>query len=399
MKRIDRYILNELFRFFFALLVLIGVVFTIQRLIFLTEWSMYRGVGMIGVFKLLACLFPSLFLIAIPLVSLMVMVVVFSRLCEENELIVIFCSGKSLTFLLKLGFVFSFFSALLVGYLSFFLVPRSLVKFRLLRYELVRAKSEALIPAQRFVDFDEKGWIYVQKKDEKGLKHIIIFQDNSGFNILGARGRFFIFAEQARIENLPETKENRILLKNGVIVARDPKNQLEYFLQFKEAKARLGLPERERTEKEIKSHPELATLWSLFSMLKKREAGQKGSSRVSFFVQLRIELYERLSAFFSTLIIFLWGVGLGIKPPRTSRTVSYFLGILAGFCYYYLRVVFKALALKGLLLPELAMWLPFLIILFSGMWLIKKRLLGKEPLLVLYQSDVYFKNWLERRRR
>ncbi len=399
MKLLDRYILRELFLYFFGLLLILAVVFVIQRLIFLTEWSMHRGVGMVGILKLLACLFPGLFLTAIPLVSLMVMIVVFSRLCEENELVVIFSSGRGISFLLGLGALFSLFSGLLCAYLSFFLVPDSLVKFRLLRFELVQAKSEQALPTQRFIQFGEDSWIYVQSKDEQGLHHLILFQASSGPD-LGFGDENLVFAQRGRLRSIKERAESWLILEKGVVLAREKKTGSELFFQFEKASLKLFL-ESEKIARSIKKALETKTLPGLLKIWGKRFSQKDAvlsSKDREYRTQLLVEIHQRLAQVVSCVLLFLWGVGLGVKPPRSSRTVSYVLGIAGGFSYYYLNVVFKALALKGSLNPALSLWLPVLVILLTGGGLVWARIKGKEPLVFLYQFDLYFKEWLSRRK-
>ena len=377
----------------------LAVVFVIQRLIFLTEWSMNRGVGMGGILKLLSCLFPSLFLTAIPLVSLMVMIVVFSRLCEENELVVIFSSGRGISSLLGLGALFSLFSALLCAYLSFFLVPQSLIKFRLLRFELVQAKSEQALPTQRFIQFGEESWIYVQSKDEAGLGNLILFQRSSQ-ELMGLEGETLVFAQKGRIRNIKERAESWLSLKNGVVLARDKNNRSEIFFQFEKARLKLSL-ESEEVIRSVRRALETKTLPELFKTWKKRFSGKKlhlSKKAREYKKQLLVEIHQRLAQVASCVLLFLWGVGLGIKPPRSSRTVSYLLGIVGGFSYYYLNVIFKALALKGNLNPAFSLWLPVLVILLTGGGLVWARAKGREPLEFIYQFDLYFKEWLSRRK-
>jgi len=399
MKLLDRYILRELFLYFIGVLLVLAVVFVIQRLIFLTEWSMNRGVGMGGILKLLFCLFPGLFLTAIPLVSLMVMIVVFSRLCEENELVVIFSSGRGIFSLLGLGALFSLFSALLCAYLSFLLVPRSLIKFRLLRFELVQAKSEQALPTQRFIQFGEESWIYVQSKDEAGLGNLILFQRSSQ-ELMGLEGETLVFAQKGRIRNIKERAESWLSLKNGVVLARDKNNRSEIFFQFEKARLKLSL-ESEEVIRSVRRALETKTLPELFKTWKKRFSGKKphlSKKAREYKKQLLVEIHQRLAQVASCVLLFLWGVGLGIKPPRSSRTVSYLLGIVGGFSYYYLNVIFKALALKGSLGPAFSLWLVVLVIFFTGGGLVWARTKGKEPLEFIYQFDLYFKEWLSRRK-
>jgi len=402
MKLLDRYILRELFKFFGAVLFVLSIAFVIQRLIFLTEWSMHRGIGMLGVFKLLLCLFPGLYLIAIPLVCLFTIIVVLSQLSEENQLVVMMSCGRDLGSLSRPILLFSVIGAVLTCYLSFFLAPASVRKFETLRWELIQAKSEKAIPTQRFMDFSQDTKIYVQNKDASGLKNVIIYKGKygEGFFEKGKQSQGVIFAQKARILSQPGKNERVLYLRKGVSISHQKKPEVDQFVQFEKAYARLDFTDIEELEQKLRTEMTTANFPDLLDMLinvnefkPKGKEEKKDQKELSFSKQIRIELIQRLSQVLSAVLLSLWGIGLGIKPPRTSRTISYVLGVTAGFGYYYFNVLFKALALKKFLPVEIALWSPALLVLVTGAWLMRKRLAGSEPLNFLYQADEYFRQW------
>jgi len=395
MKLVNRYILQELVKLFLAVLLVISVGFVIQRLIFLTEWSMHRGVGIAGVLKLLVCLFPSLFLTAIPLVSLFVIIIALSRLSEDNELVVMMSSGRDLLSLAKPILFFSLFCAVFTGYLAFFLAPWSIRRFETIRWDLVETKSEQALPTQTFVDFSGDSQIYIQDKTEQGLEKLIIIQTGeSDWPFSGsADSRNIIFANRARIENHPEKLESRLLLENGAFISHQDQPELDQFVQFEKAAARIDIGGAERLKDRLAHQVRSSSTGRLLTITKDHELTRQdkwgNKTRVTLVEDARIELNQRISQVLSCLLLGLWGLGLGIKPPRTSRTVSYILGASAGFGFYYLNVLFTALAFKKMLPIEMALFSPSILILLSGAWLLRERLQGREPLNFLYQLDQY----------
>jgi len=398
MKLIDRYLLRELFKLFFGVLIMISTAFVIQRLIFLTEWSMHRGVGMLGVLKLLGCLFPGLFLTAVPIVSLFVIIIVLSHLSEDNELVVMMTTGRDIFSLAKPVLVFSLISTFFTLYLALFLTPASLRWFEIVKWQLVQSKSEQAIPTQTFVDFAHDSQIYIQDKDENGLKNLIIFSQGESDVPLGGNeiGSNFIFAKRARIENQAEKAESRLRLDNGVFISHADKPDQDQFVSFEKAVARLDFEGADKLTTRLKRQLYTADIFQLVSIIQK--PGQlklKKKDIVKFGISVtedaRIELSQRISQILSCLLLALWGIGLGIKPPRTNRTISYILGALAGFGFYYMNVFFKALALKKYMPIEPALFSPVVLILLTGAWLMQQRMKGREPLSFLYNLDEYLR--------
>jgi len=395
MKLVNRYILRELFKLFIAVLLIISAAFIIQRLIFLTEWSMHRGIGMLGVMKMLGCLFPGLFLTAIPLVSLFVIIVVLSQLSEDNELVVMMSCGRNLLALGQPVLLFSLVTTVLTAYLAFFLAPNSLRWFEIVRWELLQSKSEKALPTQTFVEFGKDSDIYIQSKDEHGLKNLIIFQEGGSdwpFSA-GGQSQNFIFAGRGRITNKPGAAESYVLLENGAFISHQESPELDQHVQFAKAIARVDFEGGEKLQKRLQRQMQSTDLARLIAVMRvpkvKSKPGAKSGGGI--FRDARIELSQRMSQVLACLLLMLWGMGLGIKPPRTSRTVSYLLGALAGFGFYYLNVISKALALKQMMPIEPALFSPCLLILLSGLWLMAERMRGREPLISLYQLDEYLR--------
>jgi lipopolysaccharide export system permease protein len=404
MNLLNRYIFRELIKIYVAVLIVIGMAFVIQRLIFLTEWSMHKGIGMAGVFKMLACLFPGLFLTAVPLVCLFVTIVVMSQLCEENELVVMMSCGRSLGSMAAPVVVFTLISVLLTGYLSFFLVPQAIVRFEMVRWELVQAKSEKALPTQLFVDFGNDSQIYVQRKDEQGLYNLIIYRKGkSDTPFADAKdGENLVFAKQARIQSQAQSSQSILALQNGVFIAHQENPRTDQFTQFENALARIDFGDLDALNKRLGRDAAVSTFPELISKLKKPEDASdlekdKDIKGLRYKEMLLLEICQRVNQVLACLLLSLWGLGLGVKPPRTSRTASYILGLGAGFTFYYLNVLFKALALKRMMPIELAMFSPSILIFITGGTLVLLRMQGKEPLNFIYQLDENIRYWLNRR--
>ena len=266
-----------------------------------------------------------------------------------------------------------------------------MLPFRLqVRWELVQSKSEKALPAQSFVEFGRNSRIYIQKKDEEGLKSLIVFQQGESdwpFSA-GEDSQNFIFARRARIQSRGLPAESWLMLENGAFISHQSYPDRDQFVSFEKAVARIDFEGAEKLKKRLSKQAQSAQLAALVKMIRQPAEPpdpSKSKSGIGQRDQARIELGQRTSQTLACLLLALWGIGLGIKPPRTGRTVSYLLGAASGFGYYYLNVAFKALALKKMMPIELALLSPSILIVLSGAWLLRQRMAGKEPLNFLYQ--------------
>jgi lipopolysaccharide export LptBFGC system permease protein LptF len=87
--------------------------------------------------------------------------------------------------------------------------------------------------------------------------------------------------------------------------------------------------------------------------------------------RLRGEASRKLAFSFSPLLFALVGMGLGALARKSSKLIGLSLGVLVAALYYGTWVAGKALVEQGLLSPVLAPWLPNVLSLAVGVWLMR----------------------------
>jgi lipopolysaccharide export system permease protein len=99
-----------------------------------------------------------------------------------------------------------------------------------------------------------------------------------------------------------------------------------------------------------------------------REAGNQLESR-----RLRVRIQEKFAFPAICLVFGLIGSSLGVRPHvRTSRSQGFGISVLLIFGYYLMSFIFSSLGIKGTLLPIGAAWLPVLVGIVGGLWLLRQ---------------------------
>ena len=88
--------------------------------------------------------------------------------------------------------------------------------------------------------------------------------------------------------------------------------------------------------------------------------------------KLEAELYQRISIPMASLIFALIGVPLGLQPHRNSSSAGFAISVIIIFVYYMFMTMGNALARGDVLPPLLAVWIPNLVGLIVGGFLLKK---------------------------
>ena len=88
--------------------------------------------------------------------------------------------------------------------------------------------------------------------------------------------------------------------------------------------------------------------------------------------KLETELYQRITVPMASLIFALVGVPLGLQPTRNSSSAGFAMSVIIIFFYYALLTMANAIGRSGALSPMLAVWIPNVVGLIAGLFLIRK---------------------------
>ena len=88
--------------------------------------------------------------------------------------------------------------------------------------------------------------------------------------------------------------------------------------------------------------------------------------------RMQVRIQEKFAFPTICLVFGLIGSSLGVRPnSRTSRGQGFGISVLLIFGYYLMSFVFSSLGIKGTLLPIFAAWMPVIIGLTAGIWLLR----------------------------
>jgi lipopolysaccharide export system permease protein len=89
--------------------------------------------------------------------------------------------------------------------------------------------------------------------------------------------------------------------------------------------------------------------------------------------RLRVRIQEKFAFPAICLVFGLIGSSLGVRPnSRTSRSQGFGISVLLIFGYYLMSFIFSSLGITGTLMPFMAAWLPVVIGLAGGLWLLRQ---------------------------
>ncbi len=333
------------------------------RLLQLTRYLFTSSLTLRDLFEVMAFAMPNLVLYALPMASLVGVLLAFVRLNSDNELIALRAAGvgfhqffPGIVSLLLITTVFSFLNAL-------WFMPSANRAFEIKLKSLGRSILPVLLREGTFIDSVPKIVFFFGSVDPASLKIEGIFvQDNRQPDV-----RVAIVADRAHIAFPPDLSQLIFKISHGMItrVSDDLKNAQA--IAFKNYDLALSMDELFGAASGFTKGRKEMTL----SELSERIRDQGAEHDLSF----ALELHRRFALPLSCLLLGLVGAPLGALFRQSGRMAGMTMGLGVFLAYYVVLSAGKGLGENGLISPFLAVWLPNLLtaLAAAGLWVKVQR--------------------------
>lgn len=388
MKILHRYIFKEsLIYFSISLLAFTGVLLTL-RILKLTELVFNKGVEARQIALVFLAIIPTFLEIALPLATLLGVMLAFARLSGDSEIIVIRASGISLKQLIRPVLFLGALIGVTSLYVSTQLRPWGYNLLSRVLFEIAQTQSSAGLDQGVFNHLGTM-ILYADKIEHKNgsLERVLIDDKRDPAN------RRVILAQKGQIVGDPQEQTITLNLTDGIIheiidnkyvVTKFQTNNVS--VNPNEVDEEGGLKKErknvERSNAELRE--ELNHYREILPTLTNNSAPPAPElpappTRDEVKRKIRraeIELGRRFSMPFASFMLALLALSLGVQPPRAQKTwgavISISLGMLVFVTYYALLSIGIALGESGKCDPQLGLWLPNIVLTAVAIFTLKK---------------------------
>jgi len=361
-KLLYSYLATEMLGPFFASFVVMNCVFFLVKLIPFLNIVLELEISFADFIRLFCYLFPNMFLYSIPMAAMMGVIISFTRLASDTEILAFKASGISLYQMLPPVILVSLCIALLTSFFSISLIPKSEVAMKQLMFQVAKEKIDKGIKENQFtealgdlvvyvdsIDKESGEWKNVWVSDMRGQVHPIITMAQTG-------------SMTAFIEKMMVT----ITLQNGSL--HRPDGSRSQIIGFDTYTINIPLQTPTILDGEDVTHLSaksmtLAQLQDSATILG-RDTDQ-GRNRL-------IHFHKRLVLPVGCFILSLIGLPLGLLAGPGKKALGIPLGLGFFILYYILFTLGKALADDTQLPVILAMWLPNIVFLILMLYTIRQ---------------------------
>ena len=364
MRILDRYILKSIIYIFFScIFVFLFLYIVIDLLSNLDEIIKHQSTLALLVHYYLSYL-PVMFVQVSPFACLLSTVYTFGKLNHNNEIIAMRSSGLSIFEIARNALIFGLLISLAVFWVNDRFVPVSLTENQKIKIQI------------------EEGLVKGKPKKNESINNLTLY---------GLRNRLFFISKFSpstkTMEGITilEQDENQNLTKKIIAtkgVYQDGLWKFSQSITYKFDHNGQVIDEPGYLEEEIMSITEtpedLASLRQKLEQMNIRQMQDyiwilSKSGATTVIRNLRVDLYQRFTSPFTSIIIILLGIPFSLLMRKRATGMSAIgVSIIVGFLYYVLDAICLAVGKSGLLTPVLAASLSHIIILSGSLYLIAK---------------------------
>ena len=363
LRIIDRYILREIIPPFCLAVFVLTFLLMIPPVMGVAEDLISKGVDTVTILQLMGTLVPQGLGITIPIGLLLGTLMGLGRLSSDREMVAFQACGVSLFRILAPLTLLAVVATLATAYVLITLLPNANQAFREITYRTVANRAEGEIKPRVFDEYfpgvvlyarevstTNEGWSDVLLADTRASAHPDIY--------VAERGRLILDRERRRVD---------IVLPQGTGHQVDPLQPETYEAhEFDEIVIGLDSETVFPLTGPQRGYREL-TISQLRS-----EADQMTAAGLSAHPPV-MEIHRKFAIPVACLVFMLIALGLGVTSRKDGKLASFALGTGVVFGYYVIMYGAEAMAKAALVSPQLAMWLPNLVLGLFGISLVILR--------------------------
>jgi lipopolysaccharide export system permease protein len=347
---VDRYLARNVAVPLAGTLVLAAMLLVLDKMLRLFDFVITAGGPVSVVWRMLANMLPEYLSLGIPIGLMLGILLAFRKLALSSELDALRGIGIGYNRLLRVPYIFAVVllvvNIAIVGWVD----PYARYRYEGLRFDLKSGSLGAAIKVGEFNNFGRRMTLRIDRSEKEGTRLMGIFtalDDKSGMRVAAtaSEGQFLSTDD-------PDTIIFR--LKHGRLVQEGPKFATPRTLSFESYDLPINLPSIDPFRRRGNEQKEL-TLPEIYSRAY-GDARVTGEERLA----ARANLHFRLVEVVMMLMLPMLAVALAVPPKRSNSSLGIFVGIVMVVTYHKVNQYAEGAGAQGRMIPELALWLPFL---------------------------------------
>lgn len=358
MRLLDKYIIKEfLAPFLFGVAAFTAIFLGADTLLKIASYVTIYGASAVSAIKIFILALPRIVVYTFPMAVLLGSLMCFARLSGSSELIVMRTSGQSFLRLSTPVFLLALGVSLVAVAFNEYVVPWTNSEYQyVLNTEIKKNMNPGVtdhVVIRDVKDGKISHLLYARRYNPatKELENITVQE--------------FQNEEVIRVENAPKAtwKDGVWTMENGVIYDLTG-DGVDRMINFKKQ----AIPYAQSPDDIPKEKKDFDQM-TIRELLLTKSAFQVAHADTTGIV---MEINRRFSLPMASFVFAIVGAPLGVQKQRSSSSIGFGLSVVIIFVYYAIMTFLEAMGKGHVLPPFLAVWLPNIIALSVGAYLIRR---------------------------
>ena len=359
LRILDKYIFREVCKAFLFGICAFSAVFIGSGTLFkIAKYITDYGASLSAVVKVFVFGLPNVIMWTFPMSMLLATLLTFGRLSSSSEITAMKSCGIGFFRIATPAIILGFFVSIAAILFNEHVVPWANTAYRNVVYYEIQgntgAKSQDHIVLKDIKDGQIQRLLYARRydADSQSLQNVTLQEFNDAGKVSHVEN-----AEYAEYEG------KEWIMHNGMLYDISD-GESEHTLRFNTQVLPINASPRQIVREQ--KDPEELTMKELKAQIRIMKTQYVDTNK------LETELYQRITVPMASLIFALIGVPLGLQPTRNSSSAGFAMSVIIIFFYYALMTMANAIGRSGALSPMLAVWIPNIVGLIAGLFLIRK---------------------------
>jgi len=333
--------------FWAALAILSGVMFA-GKIMKMVDMIFQLNIGLGDFLRLVAYLAPNQLLFSIPMAATLAVLIAFTRMSNDNEIIALKAAGLNIYRLLPPVVIFALAVALLSGVISTQFIPAGRIAMAHLITRLATEKVNNGVQAKRFSEGTGNMVLYVDKVDPESRRWQGVYlsdvsdQENPA-TVIAQRGGITPHMDQAYVS---------IDLEDGTM--RRTAGETEQTVDFKRYQVEIPVAPMAGVGSGKKREEDKNRLYQGELLRQAARVGPDSTMGRAFLVEYHLRLVFAVGTFIMAVL----GLPLALRSKGGRRNFGIPLGLGFFILYFIAITAAKNISATGTMPVGLVMWLP-----------------------------------------
>ena len=363
-----RYLMKELFLYFFIAFVFLFMVFFVNQILLVAENILKKHVPVIDVMRLITYSLPMVIAQSAPFATLVGFLMCLGRLASDNEILIFRASGLTYRMILKPVLILGVLISIASFFVNDYLLPLGTIKYNKL-YRSILTSNPAVELEPNSIKRTNDKTLVIGEVDGDNVSDLIFFDTDSDGS------QRIIVADKSSVKKSATVGVlMKLVMNDASVLMIDTSTKNDYEVLTSES-VELNIFESTFLENDSIISPREMTSYDLYKEIKTMTADDDMSQKK--LNRYNLEMAKKFSIPFGSIFFALLAMPLAlIFGKHNGQTIGLLIGLFISLFYWAMSIVGQIFSSRTGLYGTTTMWAPNILIGVAGI-LFYLRLLRK----------------------